>query len=201
MRVWMVGVMMMAATAANAEWMNLPILKGDASAAPVAATVATGFGSARIRILDKQTNRVEILTIKAKTKATSGALELNLNRCAGDLQGVPGQDAAWLDVRDTANDATLFSGWMFSSAPQVAALDHPRYDVQVVGCGDSPRGRVGSKAVVTDVGGAEDDEAPAAVTGGAAKTDDDPYFVEGVQKKAPANDQDQLHQLMDENQQ
>lgn len=200
MRMWMAGAMMMVATAAHAEWMNLPILKGDATAAPVAATTATGFASARIRILDKQTNRVEALTLKAKAKATSGALELVLNRCAGDLQGVPGQDAAWLDVRDTATESSLFSGWMFSSAPQVASLDHPRYDIQIVGCGDAPRGRVGSKAVVTDVGGAEDDEAPAAVSAEPAKAgEDDPYFVEGVQKKpAPASDQDQLHQLMDE---
>jgi hypothetical protein len=49
----------------------------------------------------------------------------------------PAGDAdAFLQIRDIRETVMRFSGWMFASSPALSALDHPRYDVWVVSCGN-----------------------------------------------------------------
>ena len=45
------------------------------------------------------------------------------------------QDAtAFLDITDSHPDAPSFHGWMLKSDPSVSMLQHPLYDVRVLGC-------------------------------------------------------------------
>jgi hypothetical protein len=63
-----------------------------------------------------------------------GRLEIFAEACRVPRDD-PGADAyAFLKIRDVREDSPRFSGWMFASSPALSALDHPRYDVWVVGC-------------------------------------------------------------------
>ena len=44
---------------------------------------------------------------------------------------------AFMEIDDFKPDerpVRLFSGWMFASSPALSALEHPVYDVWVIGC-------------------------------------------------------------------
>jgi hypothetical protein len=60
------------------------------------------------------------------------------------LQGLDKVSAVFLEVREVppAADATappreVFTGWMFASSPALSALEHPVYDIWVVGCDEA----------------------------------------------------------------
>jgi hypothetical protein len=136
------------------EWFNLPFL-GDTPAAvsgtnTTSATTETSVApepakpvdvkSARVRILDKRNNRLNEQTLEAEQpidaegSTTTGTLNLMLKRCVRDVDGVPGQDVAWLVISENGTEKPVFEGWMFNLNPDVAALDHPVYDVRLMGC-------------------------------------------------------------------
>src|SRR5436309_2182264 len=78
--------------------------------APVDAPVH--FGSLSIRVRDCEKSAPE------ETPESAAFLEIDEKR--------PGEDKA----------KRVFSGWMFASSPALSALEHPVYDVWVVGCAD-----------------------------------------------------------------
>jgi hypothetical protein len=167
--------------------------------------------AARISWLDKQTNVITPVVLMAGKAQNLGDLQVMLTKCVPDYGGQPGQDMAWLSIKEVAGRQTpWFEGWMFSETPDVSTLDHPRYDVQVKGCGEKAR-RIGRAASAPVPGGdeaaaaARDSEAPSAeapadsgtapdasatvpvssvVPGGAAaQPAADPYYVPGVDDK------------------
>lgn len=133
--------------------------------------------SARVMLLDKQTNRKQTLVLVASEPQVVGTVQVTLTKCLSDYAATLGQDVAWLDVTESAEgngrSAPWFSGWMFNTYPEVSTLDHPRYEVQLMGCGVKARQVVkasGSAPIVED-GPIVDTE-----SGG----DGDPYYVPGV---------------------
>lgn len=151
----------------------------EAPAADTSATVpsAPSDKSARVTVLDKQTNRRQTLVLIANEPQTLGTLQVKLSKCLSDYEATLGQDVAWLDITensDGSRSAPWFSGWMFNTYPEVSTLDHPRYDVQVQGCG------VKARQIVRSSGAAPvlDSTAPADTESGGG--DADPYFVPGV---------------------
>ncbi len=47
------------------------------------------------------------------------------------------ENSAYLNIVENLNDGKkqeVFSGWMFSSNPALSAMEHPVYDVWVIGC-------------------------------------------------------------------
>ena len=86
---------------------------------------------------------------------------------------------AWLEVREEHRDAPWFAGWMFNTYPEIATLDHPRFDLQLVGCGEQPR----AKLAVPVAPAAKDEIKP-----GAAHDDSEvPDTESGAGAAAPAN--------------
>lgn len=183
------------AAPAHAQWFGKD--KAPAAAKPLDADATPLEKSARIGWLDKQTNRHQSVVLQAGVPQILGNLKVVLNRCMPDYRGGLGQDVAWLDVTETdggsGRSAPWFSGWMFNTYPEVSTLDHPRYDMQLMGCGAEPRRTVkpGKTAptVTLDVVPAEDTEAPddvptAVEDQGGGSTDSDPYYVPGVEKPA-----------------
>lgn len=151
--------------------------------------------AARIGWLDKQTNRYETVVMKLGQPQTLGDLEVEVDKCLPDYKGVLGQDVGWIKVTDApsvanARTAPWFEGWMFNTFPEVATLDHPRYDMQLMGCGAKPRKIINTAPVIIDTqsegyngtdesgDGGADTEAPASPAG------NDPYYVPGVEKPA-----------------
>lgn len=175
-----------AAGEARADWFGLtdPVSATTAAAAKAPVAGGTAMASARVRWLDKQTNRVEILVLKAGTAQTPGGLNVAMTKCLADYGNVPGQDVAWIEVREKERSAPWFAGWMFNTFPEVATLDHPRYDLQLVGCGDKPRARavtpVKPQEVTKEATLENDSESP----GVDSESKSDPYYVPGVENPA-----------------
>lgn len=152
---------------------------GPAAAASTTAAVQGNGGDAtgaKVRVLDKNTNRITVVSLASGKTSTAPGVSLSMRRCVKDVQGVPGQDVAWLDIVETTGNAPVYSGWMFNIYPDVAALESPRYEVRLVSCdraGPIVQAPV-RKAPKDDASsvGNDDEEAP---TGGG-----DPNFVPGV---------------------
>lgn len=94
----------------------------------------TGFV---LRGLNKITAQPSELTGKVGETVHFGTLAITVRSCVARPPNQPEGAAAFLDVTDTAqgaDPATAFHGWMFSNFPALAMLQHPTYDVRVVGC-------------------------------------------------------------------
>lgn len=87
-----------------------------------------------LRALDTLNGTTTDLTLAVGEKVRFGYLEIIADTCRVP-EATPKADAyAFLRIRDTRENTTRFSGWMFASSPALSALDHPRYDVWVVSC-------------------------------------------------------------------
>lgn len=102
--------------------------------APAAAQEVARAEGALLRGLDKISGRTTDLSVSVGQAVQYGRLQVRLGECrfpAGD----PSSDAyAQLTITDTAQNVTLFSGWMIASSPALSALDDTRYDVWVISC-------------------------------------------------------------------
>ncbi|MBI1308750.1 MAG: DUF2155 domain-containing protein [Proteobacteria bacterium] len=192
-------VLMCLSGVVRADWFGLKDSKTEAPVAPAtpsSAASGTLMQSARIRWLDKQTSRLDDYVVKAGTPLKLNDMTVSLGKCLADYGDTVLQDVAWLTVSEDGRDSPWFEGWMFNTFPEVATLDHPRYNMQLIGCGDGPR----HKPVATvpaaqmketaappadteapDDAPAGDEEAPA---GDAAPAGADPYYVPGVENPA-----------------
>jgi hypothetical protein len=100
-------------------------------AAPASAQVSPGSGAV-LRGLDKIDGRVEDITVGVGSTVEIGRLAISLIECRYPTDNPAGNAYAWLTIRQ--GDEPLFEGWMVASSPALNALDHPRYDVWVIGC-------------------------------------------------------------------
>jgi hypothetical protein len=91
-----------------------------------------------LRALDKVTARTKTFTIPVGQQFNFGALTIAVRACRARPPLEPADAAAFLQIVEQKPGEPLvarFSGWMFSSSPSLSALEHPVYDVWVVGCG------------------------------------------------------------------
>lgn len=95
--------------------------------------VATGTGAV-LRGLDKLAGSVEDLTLKSGESTTLGWLQVSLGECRYPVDNPSGDAYAWVEVREEADAAPIFEGWMVASSPALNALDHSRFDVWVINC-------------------------------------------------------------------
>jgi hypothetical protein len=188
------------APAAWAEWMNLAKLtaaKDTSTSKPkdVAAENLSTEKVARISWLDKQTNRRQVLVMAVNAPQSFGGLQVEVKKCLPDYGGTLGQDVAWLEVNEVAGSgsrsAPWFAGWMLNTYPEVSTLDHPRYDMQLLGCGAKPR-QIAPRAapvIVEEAGPGADTESPGDTPIRMEEKNDgnDPFVVPGIEEKgAPA---------------
>lgn len=90
--------------------------------------------NAMLQVLDKVNAQSATLTIKVGQSAQYGALTIAVRAC-DVTPPTERQDAtAFLDITDSHPDAPSFHGWMLKSDPSVSMLQHPLYDVRVLGC-------------------------------------------------------------------
>lgn len=195
------GILLASGRAWGVEWLEALPMIGKAEAAMPTEPAAAPQGprsskQAVVRVLDKQTNRVQQVTLAAGQPQTLGLLTLNVQTCLFDYKRTPRLDVAWLDIVDETMPDRTFSGWMYSLYPAAATLEHPRYDVRLMSC-VLPDG-VGrmvpttnvslTTPVATDTAGSGDDEAPAAETPQPAPAEPAavPVPAEGADASQPA---------------
>lgn len=90
-----------------------------------------------LRVLDKQTARVEERSAKVGEAFRFGSLSILVRTCKDTPPEDRPEAAAFLEVKDvttTGHEEAVYSGWMFASSPALAAMEHPIYDIWVTGC-------------------------------------------------------------------
>lgn len=91
-------------------------------------------GSAQLQVLDKVNAQNAVLTVKVGQGAQYGSLTIQVQACDIRPPDQPRDFAAYLTITDSHADAPGFSGWMLANNPSLSMLQHPIYDVRVVGC-------------------------------------------------------------------
>lgn len=103
-------------------------------AAPKPPVVITG---AVLQGLDKLVARVQEIEAPLNKEARLGTLQILVRQCLVSPPEAPPEASAFLEIseqRPGEEARKVFAGWMFASSPALSALEHPIYDVWVVGC-------------------------------------------------------------------
>jgi hypothetical protein len=104
------------------------------AAGPAAAQPMAEGREARLRGLDRVSGAVTDLTVPVGGRIVWARLEIALSGCRYPAENPSADAFAFLEITDRVRGERLFRGWMIASAPALNALDHPRYDVWVLGC-------------------------------------------------------------------
>lgn len=94
-----------------------------------------------VRALDKVTGRVDEVQIRKELPYKFGSVFITVHSCRVTTPEEAPESAAFLDVYEfkTGQDKTpIFSGWMFASSPALSAMEHPVYDLWLIGCNRNP---------------------------------------------------------------
>jgi hypothetical protein len=91
-------------------------------------------GTAELQVLDKVNAQNALLTVKVGQEAQFGSLSIQVQACDARPPDQPRDAAAFLTITDSHADAPGFRGWMLADNPSLSMLQHPLYDVRVVGC-------------------------------------------------------------------
>ena len=94
-----------------------------------------------LRVLDKMTARVEQMEAVVEKPLQFGSLTITAHACRSTPPEEAPESAAYFDVSETTKAGTnvpVFHGWMFASSPALSAMEHPIYDLWVIGCKSSP---------------------------------------------------------------
>jgi hypothetical protein len=110
-----------------------PAAAQDATEQPTGPEFTDSDG-ASLRFLDKLTSETGDVSLSLGQSAKFGRLIVQLDSCRYPTANPASDAEAHLTIIEETTEAELFSGWMLASSPALSALDHPRYDVWVLGC-------------------------------------------------------------------
>lgn len=118
------------------------------------------YPSLRLRALDKSTARTSTMEVAVGDTVQYGSLYIKVQACRQSDPLDKPESAAFLQVWELPPEETesrwVFSGWMFASSPALSAMDHPVYDVWVLGC----TGRAPDEEAPSDSGTQDDGQEP-----------------------------------------
>ena len=136
MRLWRAALLALMAVPLTA-----PIAGAQTVWAPLEATPQRTQGPqvtsgtvASLRTLDKVSGALTDLSLRLGESATFGHLTVTLTACRFPTDNPAADAFAFVEIVDSADRERLFLGWMVASSPALNALDHPRYDLWVLGC-------------------------------------------------------------------
>ena len=88
--------------------------------------------------LDKITAKTTEIKIKIGETRKFGLLQIKAIKCGKINSNNKVGEAAYIQVKDLSDNQDekvfVFNGWTFSSSPSLRPIDHPVYDLWLVGC-------------------------------------------------------------------
>ena len=90
-----------------------------------------------LQALDKVVARTSRLEVPLDRPVRFGTLRIVVRACHAAPPEEPPENVAFLEIDEVHHDeraVRLYTGWMFSSTPGLAALEHPVYDIWVLAC-------------------------------------------------------------------
>ncbi len=94
---------------------------------------------AKFKLLDKISNKLSEKTIAVNDSDSIGTLSIKVYSCFTEPPDEIPEDYVLIDVKDVFEDKTksIYKGWMISSSPDVTPLEHPIYDLWLLGCNNN----------------------------------------------------------------
>jgi len=95
--------------------------------------------------LDKITGRITTFEIPVNEVRRFGALNVYPRICNSRPPTEEPKTTSFVQVDENLQDGgtrRIFSGWMLAESPGLNAVEHPVYDVWLIGCRDPNRGNV-----------------------------------------------------------
>ena len=91
---------------------------------------------AKFRLLDKISNKLIDKTILVDDSNEMATLNIKVYACFSEPPTEISEDYVLVDIIDNFQDSqkNVYRGWMISSSPEVTALEHPIYDLWLLGC-------------------------------------------------------------------
>jgi hypothetical protein len=87
-----------------------------------------------VRVLNKIDSTVQEITLKPGEVVQVQSLSLALKGCFVRPDDLPQDATAHLQIDDNRAGTAGFDGWILKNEPSLNMLEHPVYDVQLVGC-------------------------------------------------------------------
>ena len=91
---------------------------------------------ANFKLLDKISNKLAEKSIKVNESGSIGTLIIKVYSCFTEPPNEIPENYVLIDVKDNFQDEeeSIYKGWMISSLPDVTTLEHPIYDLWLLGC-------------------------------------------------------------------
>ena len=91
---------------------------------------------ANFKLLDKISNLLIEKIIRVNGSDMIGTLNIKVYTCLKEPPDEIPEDYVLIDVHDTFNEdqKSIFRGWMISSSSDIVSLEHPIYDLMLLGC-------------------------------------------------------------------
>ena len=91
-----------------------------------------------LKALDKITAKTSAIRLAVGEKEFFGPLEIKALKCQLSENKDTTDTVAYLQVKDLSaknnNQVFLFNGWTFASSPTLQSIDHPIFDLWIIGC-------------------------------------------------------------------
>ena len=91
---------------------------------------------ANFKLLDKISNKLVEKSIKVNESDFIENLNIQVFSCFTEPPNEIPEDYGLIDVKDNfqEQEVSIYKGWMISSSPDVTPLEHPIYDLWLLGC-------------------------------------------------------------------
>ena len=91
---------------------------------------------ANFKLLDKISNKITQKTIAVNESDLMGTLNIEVYSCFTEPPGEIPEDYVLVSIMDSFQDVdeSIYTGWMISSSPDVTPLEHPIYNLWLLGC-------------------------------------------------------------------
>ena len=91
---------------------------------------------ANFKLLDKISNKIFEKTIKVGSAEEIETLNIDVYACFTEPPDEISEDYVLIEVNDYFQNEykSVYKGWMISSTPEVTPIQHPIYDLWLVGC-------------------------------------------------------------------
>ncbi|MDC0216828.1 DUF2155 domain-containing protein [Pelagibacteraceae bacterium] len=91
---------------------------------------------ANFKLLDKISNKLVEKSIKVNESDLIETLKIQVYSCLTEPPNEIPEDYVLIDVKDNfqEQEISIYKGWMISSSPDVTPLEHPIYDLWLLGC-------------------------------------------------------------------
>lgn len=91
-------------------------------------------GTADLALLDKIRALPNNVAVRVGESTAFGSLTIRVKSCMVRPPDQPADAAAYVDVTDTRGSGDVFHGWLLAKTPGASQLEHPVYDVRLLGC-------------------------------------------------------------------